>query len=180
MLPVELQSPCGPSSGQARRRWLPLAAAAMVGLIAASLWALSATKPQAGVPDPERMRGLPQTPADVQAWYADPGPDKNAAFWYEQGFDALRATGPLVAHLPFFTEMTAPPVGTPVPASLHRQVLALLQANQHALECFAHGAELTQSRCGGYLVRSTGPQGAVAAGKRDSFRAGDLVFTVQR
>jgi hypothetical protein len=62
----------------------------------------------AGRPSPlaeaDLTAGRPQTPADVQAWYVDPGDDKHAAIWYEQGFETLNISGPLVAQLPFFTE----------------------------------------------------------------------------
>ncbi|HEU5396483.1 MAG TPA: sigma-70 family RNA polymerase sigma factor, partial [Verrucomicrobiae bacterium] len=93
------------------------------------------------------IAGLPETLAELNAWYVEPPAGQNAATFDLQGIGALQMAGvdqnaglPILGRLP-------PPVATqPIPAREKAAMTALLAQNQSALQFFAQAAAFEQSR----------------------------------
>jgi RNA polymerase sigma factor (sigma-70 family) len=93
------------------------------------------------------LRGLPQTLAELDAWYAEPPPGQNAATFNLRGIQARQVNG--VAqnpNLPILGKLPPPPLGTPLPPPVKSDLADFLQRNQQAMQFFAQGAQYEQSR----------------------------------
>ena len=90
--------------------------------------------------------GLPETLAELNAWYVEPPAGQNAATFYLQGFDALQLTN--LGTLPILGKGQGqlPPSGTPIPASMKSALAVFLKSNQAALQLFARGAKYDRCR----------------------------------
>jgi hypothetical protein len=91
--------------------------------------------------------GLPQTPAELDAWYVEPPAGQNAATFNLRGIKAMQISGAdQIANLPVLGKLPAPPPGTPLPAPVNSALAAFMQRNRDALKFFAQGAQYEQSR----------------------------------
>jgi hypothetical protein len=89
---------------------------------------------------------LPQTLAELNAWYAEPPAGQNAAAFYAQGLDALNITNPGASSLPLLGKGQLPPLGSPMPTTMKSALTALVNSNREALEFFAQGAKYDRCR----------------------------------
>ena len=91
--------------------------------------------------------GLPQTLAELNAWYVEPPDGQNAARFNLQGFNALQigdaAQNP---NLPVVGKLPLPLPGALLPATVKSAMTAFVQRNRAALDAFAQGAQFEQSR----------------------------------
>jgi hypothetical protein len=115
-------------------------------LIALFLWAGRSSGFNAPGLPPELVKELPQTPADVQFSYVDPGDDQNAAILIQRGLDAFRDPGPNAANLPLFGTVALPDIGKPVPIPMKAALADFIHGNQASLEWFARASERHASR----------------------------------
>jgi len=94
--------------------------------------------------------GLPQTLAELNAWYVEPPAGQNAATFYLQSFDALQLRN--LGTLPILGKGQGqlPALGTPMPASMKSALAVFLKSNQTALQLFAQGARYVAA-----AIRST-------------------------
>jgi hypothetical protein len=91
--------------------------------------------------------GLPQTPAELDAWYVEPPAGQNAATFNLRGIKALQIKGAdQIADLPVLGKLPAPPPGTPLPSPVKSALATFVQRNREALKFFAQGAQYEQSR----------------------------------
>ena len=91
--------------------------------------------------------GLPQTLAELDAWYVEPPDGQNAATFNLRGIKAMQISGAdQIANLPVLGKLPAPPPGTPLPAPMKSALAAFMQRNRDALPFFAQGAQYEQSR----------------------------------
>jgi hypothetical protein len=91
--------------------------------------------------------GLPQTLAELNAWYVEPPAGQNAATFNLRGIKAMQISGAdQIANLPVLGKLPAPPPGTPLPAPMKSALAAFMQRNRDALPFFAQGAQYEQSR----------------------------------
>ena len=91
--------------------------------------------------------GLPQTPAELDAWYVEPPAGQNAATFNLRGIKALQIKGAdQIADLPVLGKLPAPPPDTPLPSPVKSALAAFTQHNREALKFFAQGAQYEQSR----------------------------------
>jgi hypothetical protein len=91
--------------------------------------------------------GLPQTLAELDAWYVEPPAGQNAATFNLRGIKAMQISGAdQIANLPVLGKLPAPPPGTPLPAPMKSALAAFMQRNRDALPFFAQGAQYEQSR----------------------------------
>jgi len=88
--------------------------------------------------------GLPQTLAELNAWYVEPPAGQNAATFYLQGFDALQLAN--IDALPFSSKAQLPALGRVIPASIKSTLAAFVKSNQAALQLFAQGAKYDRCR----------------------------------
>jgi hypothetical protein len=91
------------------------------------------------------MDGLPQTLAELDAWYIEPPAGQNAAAFYAQGLDALQFGKAGTSNLPLLGKGQLPPLGTPMPALMKSALAVLVKSNRDALQFFAEGAR--HDRC---------------------------------
>jgi RNA polymerase sigma factor (sigma-70 family) len=91
--------------------------------------------------------GLPQTLAELNAWYVEPPAGQNAATFDLQGFKALRIQGAdQNASLPILGKLPPPFPFVPLPLPEKSALAAFVQRNREALQFFAQGAQHEQSR----------------------------------
>jgi hypothetical protein len=91
--------------------------------------------------------GLPQTPAELDAWYVEPAAGQNAATFNLRGIKALQIKGAdQIADLPVLGKLPAPPPDTPLPAPVKSALATFMQRNREALKFFAQGTQYEQSR----------------------------------
>jgi hypothetical protein len=91
--------------------------------------------------------GLPQTLAELDAWYVEPPAGQNAATFNLQGIKAMQIKGAdQIANLPVLGKLPAPPPGTPLPSPVKSALAAFVQRNRDALRFFAQGEQYEQSR----------------------------------
>jgi len=91
--------------------------------------------------------GLPQTPAELDAWYVEPPAGQNAATFNLRGIKALQIKGAdQIADLPVLGKLPAPPPDTPLPAPVKSALATFMQRNREALKFFAQGTQYEQSR----------------------------------
>ena len=78
--------------------------------------------------------GLPQTPAELDAWYVEPPAGQNAATFNLRGIKALQIKGAdQIADLPVLGKLPAPPPGTPLPPPVKSTLADFVQRNRDAL-----------------------------------------------
>ncbi len=91
--------------------------------------------------------GLPQTLAELDAWYVEPPAGQNAATFNLRGIKALQIKGAdQMANLPVLGELPTPLPGTPLPPLVNSALATFMQRNREALQFFAQGAQYEQSR----------------------------------
>ena len=140
------------SSGvKIRNRWpvLALGGAAVVLLVLAGAVMLGHSfdrKAAPVAPVGAGNDGLPQTLAELNAWYIEPPAGQNAAAFYLKGFDALQLANPGTLPILGKGQGQLPTPGTPIPASMKSALTAFLKSNQAALELFAQGAKYDRCR----------------------------------
>jgi hypothetical protein len=90
--------------------------------------------------------GFPHTPAEVQAWYAEPDSGLNGATFYQKGLDALQLQDGGLSQLPIFGNAEIPSPSASLPESMRSGVNALLRSNRIALQYFQQGSKFEESR----------------------------------
>jgi hypothetical protein len=91
--------------------------------------------------------GLPQTLAELNAWYVEPPAGQNAATFNLRGIKAMQISGAnQIANLPVLGKLPPPLPSTPLPAPVKSALVAFVQRNRDALKFFAQGAQYEQSR----------------------------------
>jgi hypothetical protein len=91
--------------------------------------------------------GLPQTPAELDAWYVEPPAGQNAATFNLRGIKAMQIKdADKIANLPVLGELPTPPPGTPLPPPVRSTLADFVQHNRDALKFFAQGAQYEQCR----------------------------------
>jgi RNA polymerase sigma factor (sigma-70 family) len=90
---------------------------------------------------------LPQTLAELNAWYVEPPAGQNAATFNLQGIRARQISGAdQNANLPILGKLPPPSPGAPLPAPVKSALATFVQRNRAALQFFAQGAQYEQSR----------------------------------
>jgi len=90
---------------------------------------------------------LPQTPAELDAWYVEPPTGQNAATFNLRGIKAMQIGGAdQIANLPILGKLPPPPPGAFLPPSVKSALAAFVKRNRAALQFFAQGAQHQQSR----------------------------------
>ena len=93
------------------------------------------------------LNGLPQTSAELNAWYVEPPAGQNAATFNLQGIKAMQIDGAdQIANLPILGKLPSPPPGIPLSLPVKSALTAFVQHNREALQFFAQGAQYEQSR----------------------------------
>ena len=91
--------------------------------------------------------GLPQTPAELDAWYIEPPAGQNAATFNLRGIKAMQIKGAdQIANLPVLGKLPTPLPGTPLPSPVKSALADFVQRNREALQFFAQGEQYEQSR----------------------------------
>ncbi len=122
-----------------------VAGAALILAAGASFFAIKGTHSTKAIQLPPA--GLPQTLAELDAWYVEPPAGQNAATFNLRGIKALQIKGAdQIANLPVLGQLPAPPPGTPLPTPVKSALAAFMQHNRDALKFFAQGAQYEQSR----------------------------------
>jgi RNA polymerase sigma factor (sigma-70 family) len=97
--------------------------------------------------NPLILDGLPQTSAELNAWYVEPPAGQNAATFNLQGIKAMQIDGAdQIANLPILGKLPPPPPGTPLPSREKSALTDFLRRNREALQLFAQAAQFEQSR----------------------------------
>ena len=90
---------------------------------------------------------LPQTPAELDAWYVEPPAGQNAATFNLRGIKAMQIKGAdQMANLPVLGKLPTPPPGTPLPPPVKSALDVFVHRNREALQFFAQGTQYEQSR----------------------------------
>jgi len=90
---------------------------------------------------------LPQTLAELNAWYVEPPAGQNAATFNLQGIRARQISGAdQNANLPILGKLPPPSPGAPLPVPVKSALATFVQRNRAALQFFAQGAQYEQSR----------------------------------
>ncbi len=90
---------------------------------------------------------LPQTLAELNAWYAEPPAGQNAATVILQGVNAMQIVDAKQnANLPILGNLQPPDPSAPLRPAVKRALAAFLQQNQDALQFFAQSEQYDQSR----------------------------------
>src|SRR5215469_5959675 len=92
--------------------------------------------------------GVPNTRADLNAWYIEPPQGQNAATFYSKGFDAMQITDADRASkdLPIFGAGEWTELGKPLPVKTKFAIAALVQRNRAAWQDFEQAAKFEQAR----------------------------------
>jgi len=92
--------------------------------------------------------GLPNTLAEVNAWYAEPPAGQNAATFLQQAFDAFKITDQdrNSPALPFLGKGTLPPLDVKLPDATRKAISRLMEQNQTALQYFKSSLKYPESR----------------------------------
>ena len=91
--------------------------------------------------------GLPQTLAELNAWYVEPPAGQNAATFNLQGFKALQINGVAkMANLPVLGNYPTPPPDASLSPPVKSALAAFVQRNRVALRFFTEGAQREQCR----------------------------------
>jgi hypothetical protein len=118
----------------------------VVVLAATMFWRLHPQPPIAAHSGDLVNDGFPHTLRELDVWYAQPLPGQNAATVYSQGFDALQIANVQSLDVPLLGKGTLPSLGSPVPVSMKAVLAGVIRSNKDALQFFARGTELEQSR----------------------------------
>jgi hypothetical protein len=90
---------------------------------------------------------LPQTLAELDAWYVEPPSGQNAATFNLRGIKAMQIKGAdQIANLPVLGKLPPPLPSAPLPAPVNAALAAFVQRNRDTLKFFAQGAQYEQSR----------------------------------
>jgi hypothetical protein len=93
------------------------------------------------------INGLPETLAELDAWYVEPPAGQNAATFNLRGIEAMQIKGAdQIANLPVMGKLPSPPPGTPLPPLVKSALAAFVQRNRAAQQFFTQGAQYEQSR----------------------------------
>jgi RNA polymerase sigma factor (sigma-70 family) len=119
--------------------------AALILTTGTSIVAIKAVHSARGIHLP--ADALPQTLAELNAWYVEPPAGQNAATFNLQGFKAIQMSGAdQNANLPIMGKLPPPSPGAPLPAPEKSALAIFVQHNREALQFFAQGAQYEQSR----------------------------------
>ncbi|HEY1719159.1 MAG TPA: sigma-70 family RNA polymerase sigma factor [Verrucomicrobiae bacterium] len=92
------------------------------------------------------INALPQTSAELNAWYVEPPAGQNAATFNLQGIKALQiGDADQIVNLPLLGRL-AQASDVPLPPPLKSTLTAFVQRNRDALQFFTQGAQYEQSR----------------------------------
>lgn len=138
-------------SGAKTRIIAAAAAGALVLLLAAggfAWWHMTGNRRAAIAVTTPLPAGLPNTLAEVNAWYAEPPAGHNAATFFQQGFDALKITDQdrNSPALPFLGKGTLPPLDAKLPDATRTAINRLVEQNRTALQYFESGLKYPESR----------------------------------
>ena len=93
------------------------------------------------------LNGLPQTLAELDAWYVEPPAGQNAATFELQGIKAMQlGDADQIANLPILGKLPPLLPGAPLPPPVKSALAKFLQRNHESLQYFAQGAQFEQSR----------------------------------
>jgi hypothetical protein len=93
------------------------------------------------------INGLPETLAELDAWYVEPPAGQNAATFNLRGIKAMQIKGAdQIANLPVLGKLPPPFPFTPLTPPVKSALAAFVQRNRDALQFFAQGAQYEQSR----------------------------------
>jgi hypothetical protein len=90
--------------------------------------------------------GLPHSAAELNAWYTEPATGQNAATVFSQGFDVMAIGNSSGSTLPLLGNGKVPALGVSLSPNTKASLSSFLHANKGALQLFAEGAKLEQSR----------------------------------
>jgi hypothetical protein len=133
---------------RSKRRGILLAGALIsIGVFAAAVLAHSPEpKPQKATPARLLNGEVPETLADLNAWYVEPAAGANAAEYYMKGANALKLTGGDISALPFLGNGQMPALDAPVDAPMKTALANVVSANREPLLWLAEGAKYRQCR----------------------------------
>jgi len=97
------------------------------------------------LPGPTKDR-MPQTLAELNAWYAEPPSGQNAAEFYMRGFGTLQIAHLDSSDLPLVGKGPLPAFGSQIPEPMRSALAAVLLSNEDALQFFAAGSIHPESR----------------------------------
>jgi hypothetical protein len=127
------------------------AAGALVLLLAAggfAWWHMTGNNRAAIAVTTPLPAGLPNTPAEVNAWYAEPPAGQNAATFLQQAFDAFKITDHdrNSPDLPLLGKGKLPPQDAKLPDATRTAINRLVEQNQTALQYFKSSLKYPESR----------------------------------
>ena len=123
------------------------AGVAILVLAGAVMFSLSANrKPEPAALFAGSTDGLPNTLAELDAWYVEPPAGQNAAAFYSRGLDALQIGKAASSNLPLLGKGQLPPLGSPMPTSLKSTLATFVKSNRDALRFFAEGTKYDRCR----------------------------------
>lgn len=130
---------------------LPFAAVALLFLTGFGLAGCGegrAQKPVAGVSNSVMVAqdGLPNTLVELNDWYTEPPPGKNAATFFSQGLEALQLSSKDIGDMPLLGKGKLPAAGAPLAQPVKMALTRIVNANADAFRFFAQGAQLEQCR----------------------------------
>jgi hypothetical protein len=131
------------------RKWLVpgiVSGVVLFGVIAAMVRASQGEKRAVVYPTAHTDDGFPHTPAEVQAWYAEPESGLNGATFYQKGIGALQLQQGTLGQLPIFGDEEIPPPTASVPEPMRSRIGALLRSNRVALQYFKQGSKFEECR----------------------------------
>lgn len=130
---------------------LPITIGVVVLLLAAggfAYWKLFGNSgPEVKVVTPAEP-GVPNTLAELNAWYVEPPQGQNAATVYSQGFDAMQITDAdrSSQDLPILGAGQGPELGNPVPLKTKAAIAGLVQRNKAVWQPFEQASKFEQAR----------------------------------
>jgi hypothetical protein len=92
--------------------------------------------------------GLPNSLAELNAWYVEPPEGQNAATFFVRGLEAIQITDADLASrdLPIIGKGELPEPGRPLPSKMKAAIAALVQRNSAVLDAFREGMAFGQAR----------------------------------
>ena len=142
-------APAKLSPAAPRAKWVVPVLSGTVGLALLLLGIVCVVRGRAQTSKPSAtpvVATFPRSPAEINAWYAEPPAGQNAAIVFAQGFAALQIANPSPAQLPLLGKGVMPPLGAALSSNAKSAVTALLRANRDALQFFAQGTRIESSR----------------------------------